>query len=156
MAADSGVPSRNRWNDAETTTPTHGRKHGRTASVHGRLPPVRGVARPPPHHTRFFCGWASPTASAAARKDFPRRCHTKAFHWAGSRKRLPWADQAKQWPSPPTTAIGRRIHAMAAARVRPESQNGLSERLSALGGKRTRVRCESPSKTPKNGFWRVS
>ena len=38
----------------------------------------------------------------------------------------------------------------------PESQKGLSKRLSALGGKRTRVRRESPSKTPKNGFWRVS
>ena len=32
-----------------------------------------------------------------------------------------------------------------------ESQNGLSEGLSARGGKRTRVRRESPSKTPKNG-----
>lgn len=32
-----------------------------------------------------------------------------------------------------------------------ESNKGASERLSALEGKSTRVRRESPSKTPKNG-----
>ena len=32
-----------------------------------------------------------------------------------------------------------------------ESNKGVSERLSALEGKSTRVRRESPSKTPKNG-----
>ena len=53
---------------------------------------------------------------------------------------------------PQAAAIGRRIHAMAAAKVPPESNKGLSERLSVLEGKSTRVRHESPSKTPKNGF----
>lgn len=48
---------------------------------------------------------------------------------AVSHKSLPWADQAKPWPSPPTAANGRRIHAMAVAMVQPESNKGLSERL---------------------------
>ena len=33
-----------------------------------------------------------------------------------------------------------------------DSNKGVSERLSAPEGKSTRVRRESPSKTPKNGF----
>ena len=40
---------------------------------------------------------------------------------------------------------------LAAAWLPYESNKGVSERLSALGGKSTRVRRESPSKTPKNG-----
>ena len=41
--------------------------------------------------------------------------------------------------------------AMAAAWLPSESNKGVSESLSALEGKSTRVRRESPSKTPKNG-----
>lgn len=41
--------------------------------------------------------------------------------------------------------------AMAAAWLPSESNKGVSERLSAWGGKSIRVRRESPSKAPKNG-----
>lgn len=63
-----------------------------------RNPPVRGVARPPLHHTQFFCGRASPTASAASREGPPWRSHTKAFPW-GRVTRKPSMGQAQPWPS---------------------------------------------------------
>ena len=44
-------------------------------------------------------------------------------------------------------------HATVSATARGmESNKGVSEGLSALAGKSIRVRHESPSKTPKNGF----
>lgn len=62
-----------------------------------RNPPVRGVARPPSHHTWFFCGRASIKASSVSREGLPWRCHTKAFPW-GRVTRRPPTGQAMPWP----------------------------------------------------------
>ena len=83
------------------------------------------------------------------------RSVARRLSMAVSHKSLPWADRAKPWPSQPTAASWRRVRAMAVAKVTSESKKGVSEGLSALEGKSTRVRHENPSKTPKNGFWRV-
>ena len=80
---------------------------------------------------------------------------------------LPLADCDTAMAAYVTGAISRRqengrtglletaANIMAASAGDVESNKGVSERLSTLGGKSTRVRRKSPSKTPKNGFQRV-
>lgn len=133
-----------------------------------RNPPVRGVARPPLCHTQFFCGRASPTASAVSREGLPWRCHTKAFprgrvvrKASRGRRRAKASHRSSQAMAETRrrrcrTSGGRPAGDASAPWLRhgnpSESNKGLSKSLSALGGKSTRVRRESPSKTPKNGF----
>lgn len=123
-----GATPQNRWNDAETAPSPHGRGTWRTA--------IRAWST--------SAGSRRRTALAASRMAFPWTGLATAF--AVSHEGFP---SARGRPPPPPWPY------LPEAWYPPESNKGLSERLSALEGKSTRVRRENPSKTPKNGFWRV-
>lgn len=162
VAPDLSYPQAQRWKQAKTKTPTHHltvpvksarRRHGRSggATPRKRWNDAVGTA------LAYGPGGKNEPSSAHGRHppvfdaERPQRGRAKAFRGGVTQK--PSHDgRVFPWPCPPTVGGWRRIHAMAAAKVQPESNKGPSERLSAPGGKSTRVRCKSPSKTPKNGF----
>lgn len=128
--------SRKRWNDAVGTSLAHGPE----------------TKNEPPSHMAAIHRFRCRTASAGSCKGPPWRYHTKAFPWVAGHAKVSHG-RAKPTHGRAVEAVsGRRIHAMAASKSPPESNKGVSERLSAPGGKSTRVRRESPSKTPKNDF----
>lgn len=67
MVADSGATPRNRWNDAETTTPPHGRAPWRTAIR--AWPPPAGSRRRTVFDKRCHA------------QSFGAKCHTRSFDW---------------------------------------------------------------------------
>ena len=129
-----GATPQNRWKDAETAPPPHGRRPWRTAirTWPSSAGSQRRTALAASHVVLPWTGLA--TAFAASCKSIPSTVPRKGLPLA--RGRL---------PQPPWPPLPEAWHP-------PESNKGVSEGLSALGGKRTRVRHESPSKTPKNGF----
>lgn len=141
MAANRVGMPRKRRNDAVTTTSSYNPRTPtvlkRTASQHGRRPPIRGLR----------CVMHGPVS------DGPRHGLGGVTHWSAhcdaamavSRRQGKWFTPF--WRRPRAT--------MAAAAGGMESNKGVSEGLSALADKSIRVRRESPSKTPKNGFQRV-
>lgn len=129
-----GVMSRNRWDDAETAPSPHGRRTERntTRAWSPSAGSRRCTAIPASHMALPRTGGA--TAFAVPLKGFPSAVSRKGLSLARGRPLPPpWPHLPEAWHP-------------------PESNKGLSERLSAPGGKSARGRRESPSKTPKNGF----
>ena len=134
MVARNGATPRNRWNDAVTTPLQVVAAHVVKSS---QLPVISRFSASHGHLRVTLSSSADgslPMAFAVSREDLPWRYHTKVFPLARGRPLPPsWSHLPEAWHP-------------------PESNKGPSERLSALGGKSTRVRRKSPSKTPKNGF----
>nr|DAI66607.1 MAG TPA: hypothetical protein [Caudoviricetes sp.] len=126
-------PQAKRWKSAKTKTPA---RHSATR---------RGF-----HRTSHAPTWSQWWHDAA--KPLERRrnngIQTGRGHEANRCHHMPvynrWA--ASHGPSP-----DHALFTMAVARLPHESNKGVSEGFSTLGGKSTRVRRESPSKAPKNG-----
>lgn len=118
-------------NDAVTAPPRMvGREDGQIFTI-ARRPPIFGAARP--HSVTL-------SSSTSRPRQRPSRRHASAFDRAVSHKGFPRA------------APRRAVAALSEASLPSESNKSLPKRLSALEGKSTRVRRESPSKTPKNYF----
>lgn len=136
MVAHGGATLQNRWNDAETTAPTHDWKHGADRNR----------------------AWSPSAAFAASRMDRPfrhgRRCGRNDFLTSGNHRhgRSNFLTSGKWFTGLRETAATT----MAASAGGVESNKGVSEDLSALAGKSVRVRRESPSKAPKNRSRMVS
>lgn len=138
--AKTKPPARHCPRDAVPGKPNH-HQHGRLRRRDASKPLERRRNNAIRHGRRprraAILAWAT---SAGLRRRMSIAASRKGFPSAVSHEGLPWARGEAS-----SAAMGALAGGV-------ESNKGVSERFSASEGKSTRVRRESPSKTPKNGF----